>query len=262
MSDQDKETQNNSEKIDKPSKSKKDVTDKGKKPLKVKKQEPQTWDSPSLIVTSSPHISKKDNVKVIMWSVFFTLLPAAIWGIFRFAYDFGISYDPETGTLFEYDSRVFVSDGSAPTAIDWIIGFIKCKAFQHILWSVIFCMLSEAVINYIRKQKLTILDGSAALTGLLLAMTMPYKAPIFVSVISSIFAIIVVKHLFGGLGSNFLNPALGGRVFAMSAWSSIMYSQNSYLIDSTSGATPLELMKNYIKANPSATAILKNPMDS
>ncbi len=207
---------------------------KEKKPLKIKKQEPKDFGIPDLLVTSSPHIRSKDSIKTIMWGVFFVLLPAAIWGIIHFS--LGVNLVLSGSVFFEYDADL-VKNG-------FIITILTSKALHHLLVGIIFSVLTEGIINYIRKQRVTYFDGSAALTGILLAMTLPHTAPLFVTGISSVFAISVVKHLFGGLGSNFLNPALAGRVFAGAAWPAIVYNQEKYVIDSTSSATPLELMKN------------------
>ncbi|HEO65866.1 MAG TPA: hypothetical protein ENI73_08355, partial [Spirochaetes bacterium] len=237
--------------MDKEGKEKKDSKDskgskkekpKGPKPLKVKKQEYKVWDVPSLSVTSSPHVHNMDSVKKVMWTVFIALVPATLWGIFHFAFDFNIEY---LSGAFQYDYKKINDSG---------LGHLFTSSpFLNVVVSIIACMATEAMVNTFRKQKISIMDGSAAVTGILLGMTLPPEAPLFIPIISSIFTISVVKHLFGGLGGNFLNPALAGRVFAMVAWPGIMYTQDNYLTsvaDTKTGATALEFMKKYIASDP------------
>ncbi len=224
------------------SKGSKQEKPKGPKPLKVKKQEHKVWDVPSYLVTSSPHVHNMDSVKKVMWTVFIALVPATLWGIFHFAFDFNIEY---LAGSFQYDYKDI--DNS------WLGHLFTSSPFLNVVVSIIACMATEVMVNVSRKQKISIMDGSAALTGILLGMILPPEAPLFIPIISSIFTISVVKHLFGGLGGNFLNPALAGRVFAMVAWPGIMYNQDNYLIsitDTKTGATALELMKKYIASDP------------
>ncbi len=221
------------------------------KPLKVKKQDPQTWDDPSLIVSTSPHVHNKESVGKVMWTVFIVLLPATIWGILHFT--FGLRFNFET---YEFSfKQELIKDG-------WLLTLIQSSSFLQIIASILSCMLAEVIMNKLRKQRISALDGSAAVTGLLLGMLLPPNAPLFISIISSFFAIIIVKQLFGGLGSNFLNPAAAGRVFAMSAWPAILYTQEYYLtktsVDTQASATALEMMKNYI-AGSSPGKIVQNP---
>ncbi|GMT49760.1 MAG: electron transport complex subunit D [bacterium] len=228
----------------KDSKKGKNEKPKGPKPLKVKKQEYKVWDTPSLLVTSSPHVLNTDSVEKVMWSVFLVLVPAALWGIFHFAFDFNIDY--LSGSLqINYKD---INDS-------WLGHLFTSAPFLNIVVSIIACMATEAMVNVFRKQKLSMMDGSAAVTGILLGMTLPPEVPLFIPIISSIFTISIVKHLFGGLGGNFLNPALAGRVFAMVAWPGIMYTQDYYLTspaDTKTGATALEFMKKYIASDPGA----------
>jgi electron transport complex protein RnfD/electron transport complex protein RnfC len=99
------------------------------------------------------------------------------------------------------------------------------------------------------KKPNTITDLSAAVTGLLLALNLPPKAPLWIGIIGGLFAIIVVKMLFGGLGQNFMNPALGARCFLLISFTSIM---TNFDCDAYSGATPLAT----IKAGESVTSVL------
>ncbi|MCK5155988.1 MAG: RnfABCDGE type electron transport complex subunit D, partial [Spirochaetales bacterium] len=108
-------------------------------------------------------------------------------------------------------------------------------------------VLTEYVLNIIFKRK-TIFDGSAVLTGLLIGFNMPPAVPLFIPVVASVFAIAVVKWSFGGLGGNWMNPALAGRVFVFFSWTGGMNSWKqpsalSSMPDALSSATPLGLFK-------------------
>jgi electron transport complex protein RnfD len=100
-------------------------------------------------------------------------------------------------------------------------------------------VLLEALFNIITKKEQTIGDLSAALTGLLLALNLPAGIPIWQCVVGSVFAIIVVKCLFGGIGCNLVNPAITARVFMIVAFSSMVSQSYPTIVDTVSGATPL-----------------------
>ena len=117
-----------------------------------------------ITVSAAPHIKSREKTAVIMWSVFLALIPAGIWGV----YAFGL------------------------------------KALYLIIASVVSAVLAEALFLKIRKQPMAITDGSAALTGLLLAYSIGPRLPIWCVCVGSVFAIIVVKQMFGGLGRNIL----------------------------------------------------------
>lgn len=134
-----------------------------------------------LTVSPSPHIRTEDTTRSIMLDVCIALMPALIWGI----YSFGL------------------------------------RALTITLVSVTAAMLSELVWELLMKKPLTISDMSAVVTGLLLAMNLPVSVPLWMPAVGAIFAIIVVKQLFGGIGKNFMNPALAARVFLF-AWPSHM----------------------------------------
>ena len=97
------------------------------------------------------------------------------------------------------------------------------------------CVASEWIFEKIIHKKSTINDFSAALTGLLLALNLPYTLPIW----QAVFAIVIVKMLFGGLGQNFMNPALGARCFLLVSFAGTM---TSFTYDGVTGATPLAMM--------------------
>ena len=168
-----------------------------------------------LIVSLSPHAHGTDTVERNMYGVMIALLPALLVSF----YYFGI--------------------GSA----------IVC------LTSVAACVCLEWAINkfVLRNDNCTILDGSAALTGLLLGMNLPSNLPIWIILIGALFAIGVGKMTFGGLGQNIFNPALVGRCALLVAFPAQMTTwpvagQYMAYTDATSGATPLSIMKNAIKS--------------
>ena len=157
-----------------------------------------------LVVSSSPHILNYESTKSIMWTVSIFLLPATIFGV----YAFGI-----------------------------YAAFI-------VLASILTSITTEVIILTIRKKAICIDDGSAFLTGLLVAMNMPPSVPLYIPIISSIFAIAIVKHAFGGLGQNWANPAVGARVFALFAWTKEMTTWSTpFITDSVTTATPLGASK-------------------
>lgn len=152
-------------------------------------------------VSSNPHVRAADTTSKIMQYVVIALLPATVFGIFNF----GIR------TLFV------------------------------ILFTVASAVLTEYIYERCMGMKITIGDFSAVVTGLLLALNLPPGVPLWIGVIGGIFAILVVKMLFGGLGQNFMNPALGARCFLMISFTSIM---TGFDCDTYTGATPLAMIKN------------------
>ncbi len=154
-----------------------------------------------LKVASSPHVRGKDDTSRIMLYVIIGLLPTTIFGI----YNFGL------------------------------------RALLLVLVCIATCVISEYIFEKIVNKKSTIKDLSAVVTGLLLALNLPHTLPIWQAVLGSIFAIVVVKMLFGGLGQNFMNPALGGRVFLLVSFAATM---TNFEFDGVSSATPLALLKN------------------
>ena len=156
-----------------------------------------------LIVSSSPHIKTKDTTQSIMRDVLIALSPATVAGIVLFGW----------------------------------------RALVTILVCVASAVLSEFVFNILAKKEQTINDLSAAVTGLILALCLPAKTEIWQSALGSIFAIIVVKCLFGGIGSNFANPAATARVFLLVAFASSVGGGSNTIYDLVSSATPLEIIK-------------------
>ena len=153
-----------------------------------------------LNISSSSHVRDKSSTRSIMWDVIFALIPTSIFGI----YNFGI------------------------------------RAAVLIAVCIATCLLSEYIWQKCMKLPLTVNDGSAVLTGLLLALNLTPTFPIWMAILGSIFAIIIVKQLFGGLGQNFMNPALGARCFLMVSFAGQM---TSFAHDGITGATPLAIIK-------------------
>ncbi len=160
-------------------------------------------------VTSSPHLRDKATSQRIMQEVCLALAPAGIAGII----------------LYGFNAALLIA---------------ICVAT---------CVLSEFVWQKATKQAVTISDWSAVVTGLLLAYNLPATAPWWIAVIGSIIAIVMVKQMFGGIGSNFMNPALTARAILFISWSGIMgsYPQANpfqFTADAVTGATPLATLNN------------------
>ena len=153
-----------------------------------------------LHVSSSPHTRSKLHTAPVMYNVILALLPAAAAGIWNFG----------------------------------------PRAALILLLSVLTAVASEAVFCMITRRTLTITDGSAVLTGLLLGLSLSPMVPYYIPMLGALFAIIVVKCLFGGLGKNFINPALAARCFLLISFSGIM---TTYGVDGVSSATPLAVLK-------------------
>ena len=161
-----------------------------------------------LIASSSPHIRSNEDTRSIMLDVIIALLPAMGWSI----YCFGI------------------------------------KALVLTLVSVVSCVFFEWAYRKLMKKSCMVGDLSAVVTGMLLSFVCPVDLPWWVIIIGAFFSIVVVKQLYGGIGCNFLNPALAGRAIllasyatAMTTWS--LPSSKKALADVISTATPLQIMK-------------------
>ena len=177
-------------------------------------------------VSSNPHVRDKMTTSRIMQLVVIALLPATLFGI-------------------------------------WNFGF---HALLVVLVTVISSVFFEWLYDRLMHKKNTITDFSAVVTGLLLALNMPPQIPLWMPVLGSAFAIIVVKQLFGGLGQNFMNPALGARAFMMASWAGFMTTWtaphanlplfgNVTVTDAISTATPLATLKT--GAVPADTGLLE-----
>ncbi len=121
------------------------------------------------------------------------------------------------------------------------------NALLTVLASVTTAVLTEYLFDRIAKRGATWRDGSAVVTGLLLALCLPPTVPLYIPILGSLFAILFVKCFFGGLGKNFMNPALAGRCFLLISFSSTM--TNYKYVDAVSSATPLVSLANGEKVN-------------
>ncbi|MBW1720822.1 MAG: RnfABCDGE type electron transport complex subunit D [Deltaproteobacteria bacterium] len=175
-------------------------------------------DAPRWVVSISPHVKSPESVEKIMWTVVVCLLPPLILSVFIFGFQ----------TLI----ITLVSVGS--------------------------CVATEAVSQKLLKRPVTVSDGSAVITGLLLAYIIPPGVPYWLPILGSVMAIYVAKHLLGGLGYNIFNPALIGRAFLVatfpvamtSAWlqpirDASVFKYMGSGIDAVSTATPLYVLKHY-----------------
>ena len=159
-----------------------------------------------LIVSTSPHICAKTTTQSIMRDVIIALLPATVAGVILFG----------------------------------------MKALITILVCVATTVLSEFVFNLLTKKEQTVTDLSAVVTGLILALSLPAKVNIFHCIVGAVFAIVVVKCLFGGIGCNFANPAATARVFLIIAFSASIGGATAPAlgsVDLVATATPLEIIK-------------------
>ncbi|MGB4439814.1 MAG: RnfABCDGE type electron transport complex subunit D [Sedimentibacter sp.] len=169
-----------------------------------------------LIGSSSPHIRSDETTQKLMLDVIIALTPALAASIFYFG----------------FNSLILV------------------------VASVISAVVTEYLCERAMKRPSTVTDLSAVVTGILLAFNLPSAAPWWIAVVGSAFAIVVVKQVFGGLGFNFLNPALAGRAFLMASWSTHMTSGFiNPVTDAVASATPLAIIKG------SATGQLPSIMD-
>jgi len=158
-------------------------------------------DNLKLKVSASPHVRSKSTTSDIMFDVILALVPATVFGIYQFGWYAAL--------------LVFVCIATA--------------------------VFSEYLFQKGMGRKVTVSDTSAALTGLLLALNLPPNFPIWMAMLGSVFAIIIVKQLFGGLGQNFMNPALGARCFLLLAFSRYM---TNFVFDGVATATPLAVLRD------------------
>ena len=131
----------------------------------------------------------------------------------------------------------------APASVAAVVLF-GLKALLNIVLCVGVCVLSEYLFNVITKKKQTIVDLSACVTGLILALSLPSKTTVWQCIIGSVFAIVVVKCLFGGIGCNFANPAVTARVLLFSAFANVVGGTPTEIQNVlTAGSTPLTAIK-------------------
>ena len=154
-----------------------------------------------LNVSSSPHVRDTVTTKSIMYDVLIAMLPAAAFGVYQFGF----------------------------------------HALLILIETMAVCVISEYVFEKALGRPVTIADGSALVTGMILALNMPPDIPVWMPALGGVFAIIIVKQLYGGLGQNFMNPALAARCFLLIAFPGKM---TTFTLDGVSGATPLAVLKS------------------
>lgn len=161
----------------------------------------------NFVVSGTPHVRSKESIQSIMRDVIIALVPATAAGI----YYFGIN------------------------------------ALILVIAAIVSAVAFEAICQKVMKKPVTVSDLSAVVTGLLLAMNLPAAAPIWVAIVGSAFAIIFGKQLFGGLGQNFINPALAGRAFLLASYPTEMTTwsvpNGLEVADAATYATPLAQLK-------------------
>ncbi|SCM80724.1 Electron transport complex, RnfABCDGE type, D subunit [uncultured Sporomusa sp.] len=164
-------------------------------------------DTGMLTVSASPHIRCDESISKIMWTVNMALAPAALFSV----YQFGIG------------------------------------AFTTLALCIAVCVLTEYLIQKWQEKPITINDGSAFLTGLLLGMNIPPDVPWYMPVFGSVVAIGIAKHTMGGLGFNIFNPALIGRAALVASWPVLMTTWPKMAmpgtVDALTSATPLGILK-------------------
>ena len=153
-----------------------------------------------LNVSASPHVRSSETTRSIMTDDCIAMLPATAFGVFQFGF----------------------------------------HALLVLIVTVAACVLSEYVFQKMMKLPLTVSDMSAVVTGMILALNMPANIPLWIPALGGIFAIIVVKQLYGGIGQNFMNPALAGRCFLLISFAGKM---SDFAMDGWTGATPLAQLK-------------------
>ncbi len=154
-----------------------------------------------LNVSSSPHARSSVLTQNLMFDVAIAMIPASVYGV----YQFGL------------------------------------KALCILLVTIAGAVLSEYVYESLMGRPVTVMDGSALVTGLILGLNMPPEIPLWIPFLGSVFAVIVVKQIYGGLGQNFMNPALAARCFLLISFANQM---SAFKLDGVSGATPLSALKN------------------
>lgn len=174
----------------------------------------------NFVVSGTPHVRSKESIQSIMRDVIIALIPATAAGIF----------------------------------------FFGIPALILIAVSIVACVFFEWLYQKLLKKPVTISDLSAVVTGLLLAMNLPASAPIWVPIVGAAFAIIFAKQLFGGLGQNFINPALAGRAFLLASYPTEMTTWTAPVgfsgADAAAVATPLATLKTGVMPDASLADVI------
>ncbi|MDO5100018.1 MAG: RnfABCDGE type electron transport complex subunit D [Eubacteriales bacterium] len=158
----------------------------------------------SFHISASPHIRSRMTTGMMMTMVILALLPTTVYGVIHFG----------------------------------------LPALWHVLITIATCVLTEYLYQRLMKRPITVKDGSAALTGLLLALNLPPAAPLWFGILGGVFAILIVKQLFGGLGQNIMNPALAARCFLLISFTGPMTDFHfPTAVDAISAPTALATLK-------------------
>ena len=169
-----------------------------------------------LNVSSSPHVRSNETTQSIMMDVAIAMLPATAFGVFQFG----------------------------------------LHALLVLIVTIAACVLSEYVFEKITKRPCTISDFSAVVTGMILALNCPSEIPLWIPMLGGVFAIVIVKQIYGGLGQNFMNPALAARCFLLISFTGQM---SAFTLDGWTGATPLAVLKAGESVDVAAMFIGKIP---
>lgn len=167
-------------------------------------------------VSSSPHVRSEETTRSIMMDVAIAMLPATAFGVFQFG----------------------------------------LHALLVIIATVFACVVSEYVFEKVTKRTVTISDFSAVVTGMILALNCPSEIPLWIPMLGGVFAIVIVKQIYGGLGQNFMNPALAARCFLLISFTGQM---SAFTLDGWTGATPLAVLKAGESVDVAAMFIGKIP---
>ena len=154
-------------------------------------------------VSSSPHVRSSHTTQAIMFDVAIAMLPASIYGVWQFG----------------------------------------MHALLVLIATVVSCVLSEYIFEKLMKKPITVYDGSAVVTGMILALNMPPQIPVWMPCLGGVFAIIIVKQMYGGLGQNWMNPALAARCFMLISFAQAMTQFSEPGTDAIASATPLAEIK-------------------
>ncbi len=175
-----------------------------------------------IIVASTPFLRNGETAHCLMFDVVLAALPAALYAVYYFG----------ARVL-----AIMLTGMLAAALAEAVVQIVfRCRNFNY----------RDFFFSFFTREEITVMDGSAVVTGLLLALTLPPTVPLWIPVVGAVFGVVVAKHLFGGLGYTIFNPALAGRAFLLAAWPGLM-TQWHYpaaqgiagAVDAISSATPL-----------------------
>ncbi|MCP4716270.1 MAG: RnfABCDGE type electron transport complex subunit D [Deltaproteobacteria bacterium] len=199
---------------------------------------------PSLIVSTPPHLKNGETAHCLMFDVYIAAIPLII------------------------ASTVVFGLRALWIILLCIVTAKLTEIFVQVFFTSRHLKLKDLPSNLLTSEELTFMDGSAAVTGLLMACTLPPGVPYWIPIIGTVVAIVVGKHLFGGIGYNIFNPALVGRAFLLAAWPGIMTqwkqpvawfgATQAAAVDAVTTATPLAALKQSDQATPLLNLFLGN----